>query len=137
MISETARRWAGPLLMGIVIGAFAMHGLHAQAPAVKRVPLMKADLTGVEGKEVVMTLLEAQPGAEFAAHTHPGDEFLFVIEGSIVTFVEQQKTPLQAGGSFHAPREKAHGGNVGDKPARLLAVHIVDKGKPFSEPVKK
>jgi len=124
-------------LLGIAVGAFGMHALHAQAPAVKRVPLMKADLTGTEGKEVVMTLIEAQPGAEFPAHTHPGDEFLFVIEGSIVTFVEQQRTSLQAGGSFHAPREKAHGGNIGDKPARLLTVHIVDKGKPFAEPVKK
>jgi quercetin dioxygenase-like cupin family protein len=123
-------------LVGIAIGAFGMHALHAQAPAIKRVPLMKADLTGMEGKEVVMTLIEAQPGADFPAHTHPGDEFLFVIEGSIVTFVEQQRTSVNTGGSFHAPRGKPHGGSIGEKPARLLTVHIVDKGKPFAEPVR-
>jgi quercetin dioxygenase-like cupin family protein len=123
-------------LIGFAVGAFGMHALHAQAPAIKRVPLMKADLTGTEGKEVVMTLIEAQPGADFPAHTHPGDEFLFVIEGSIATFVEQHRTSVPTGGTFHAPREKAHGGSIGDKPARLLTVHIVDKGKPFAEPVK-
>lgn len=77
-------------------------------------------------------------GAGFPAHTHQDDEFLFVIEGSIDTFVGEQKGSVPAGGTFHAPRDKVHGGtvNAGSK-ARLLAVHVVDKGKPFLEPAKK
>jgi quercetin dioxygenase-like cupin family protein len=137
-IAGVARRWSVPMAVGIVIGAAAMQGLHAQAPPVARSVLLKTDLTGVEGKEVYMTLIEAQPGAGFPAHTHSGDEYLFVIEGAIDTFVGEQKGSVQAGGVFHAPREKLHGGtvNAGAK-ARLLAVHVVDKGRPFLEPAKK
>src|SRR5688572_11375053 len=78
----------------------------------------KADLPGVEGKEVLVTLLEAAPGAEFPTHTHPGDEFLYVIDGSIEGFVEQTRNPVQTG------------------EAKLLAIHIVDKGKPLTTPAK-
>jgi len=137
-IAGVARRWSAPMAVGIVIGAAAMQGLHAQSPAVARNVLLRTDLTGLEGKEVYVTLIEAQPGAEFPAHTHSGDEFLFVIEGSIETFVGEQKSSTKTGGTFHAPREKVHGGTVNaDAKARLLAVHVVDKGKPFLEPARK
>jgi quercetin dioxygenase-like cupin family protein len=128
-------RWAISLAVGIIIGAAAMQGLHAQTQAMKRTPLTKADLTGVEGKEVLMTLIEAQPGAEFPPHIHHGDEFSYLIEGSIEGYLEQAAMSMKAGETFHAPREKVHGGKVvGTTPARLLAIFIVDKGKPLTEP---
>lgn len=134
---KTVPRYAIPLMVGILIGAGGMQALQAQAPAIKRDVLRKADLTGVEGKEVLVTLIEAASGAEFPAHTHPGDEFLFVIEGSIEGFVEQTRMPMSAGQTFHAPRETPHGGKVtGSTAARVLTVHIVDKGKPLATPVK-
>jgi quercetin dioxygenase-like cupin family protein len=134
---RTHRRWIVPLAIGVLVGAGGMQALHAQAPAVTRNVLTKADLTGVEGKEVLVTLLEAAPGAEFPAHTHPGDEFLYVIDGSIEGFVEQTRNPVQTGQTFHVMREKVHGGKVtGNTPAKLLAIHIVDKGKPLATPAK-
>jgi quercetin dioxygenase-like cupin family protein len=136
-ISAALRRWSAPLAVGLVIGAAAMHGLHAQSPAVARNVLLRTDLTGVEGKEVYVSVIEAQPGAEFPAHTHAGDEFLFVIEGAITTFVGSERGATAAGGTFHAPREQVHGGSVapGGK-AKLLTVHVVDKGKPLATPAK-
>lgn len=137
-LSKMTRRWALPLALGVVLGAASMHGLHAQAPGIKRTPLTRADLTGVEGKEVFVTLVEAQPGAEFPAHIHYGDEFIYVIEGSLDGFIEQVQSSTKAGETFHAPREKAHGGKVvSATPAKLLTVHVVDKGKPLAEPAKR
>ena len=131
-------RYALPVIVGGLLGAFAMHIVHAQTTAVKRTALYKADLTGVDGKEVVMTLIEAAPGTEVPAHTHPGDEFLFVIEGSIDGFIEKTTNVVQAGGTFHAQRERVHGGVVtGTSPAKLLTVHVVDKGKPLATPATK
>ena len=131
-------RWVLPIMLGVVVGAGDMQVLHAQTPPMKRTPLKRADLTGVDGKEVLVTLIEAQPGAEFPPHIHYGDEFAYVIEGSIDGFIEQTPNALNAGEAFHAPREKVHGGKVtGTTPVKLLAVHIVDKGKPLMEPVKR
>ncbi len=136
-VSEV-RRWAVSLTVGIIVGAAGMQGLQAQTPAMKRTPLIKADLTGVEGKDVYLTLFEALPGAEFPPHIHYGDEFTYLIEGSIDGFVEQTAVPMVGGGIFHAQREKVHGGKVtGTTPAKFLTVLIVDKGKPIMEPVRK
>jgi len=44
---------------------------------------------------------------------------------------------FKAGDTIHVTRETVHGGKVtGDAPLKLLAVHIVDKGKPLADPVK-
>ena len=85
-----------------------------------------------------VTVIEAQPGAEFPPHIHYGDEVAYLIEGSLEGFIEQSQRPLKGGEVLHVPREKVHGGKVtGTTPAKLLAIHIVDKGKPLTEPVKK
>jgi quercetin dioxygenase-like cupin family protein len=132
-----ARAWVLPLAVGIVIGAIGTSVVPAQQQAVKATRVLQGDLTGVEGKEVFMTILEVQPGAGFPAHFHYGDEFVFVLEGSYERFVEQMQTVAPAGEGFHIPREKVHGGKVGGStPGKLLTVHVVDKGKPLTERVK-
>jgi len=78
----TMRAWPLPLVIGIVIGGLGLQLVQAQAPPPKVTRLLQADLTGVPGKEVFMTVLDVQPGAGFDAHFHHGDEFVFVIEGS-------------------------------------------------------
>src|SRR5262245_58117367 len=130
--------WFLVLALGIALGVAGTQMLSAQPQAIKRSPLMRADLTGVEGKEVIMTLLEAQPGAVFPAHIHPGDEFIFVIDGSMEGFVGSIQSTTKTGETFHAPREVPHGGTVvGAAPVKFIAVHVVDKGKPLMVPAPK
>jgi quercetin dioxygenase-like cupin family protein len=134
---EMARTWGLPLVVGIAIGVTGMQIVHAQSSPVTATRLRQADLTGVAGKEVIMTIIEAQPGAGFPAHFHHGDEFVYVIEGTYERFIEQTHAVAKQGESFHIEREKVHGGNVGGTaPAKLLTVHVVDKGKPLVERVK-
>ena len=57
-----ARAWVLPLAVGIVIGAMDAGVVPAQQQAIKATRLLQVDLTGVEGKEVIMTIIEAQPG---------------------------------------------------------------------------
>lgn len=134
---KTSLKLAGAALFGLVLGIAGTQGLQAQQE-MKRTALQHADLTGVPGTEVYMTLIEAPPGTAFPSHTHPGDEFSYLIDGAIELDVAG-KPPLtvKAGDSIHVERGKVHGGKVvGNTPAKLLAVHIVDKGKPLSEPAK-
>mgnify|MGYP001406998956 CR=1 FL=1 len=86
-LSQMVRRSPLPLAIGVVLGAAGVHGLHAQTQAIKRTPLTKVDLTGAKGKDVFVTLIEAQPGAEFPAQIHYSDEFLYVIESSLDGFI--------------------------------------------------
>jgi len=125
-------------LAGVAVGAAGMHGLAAQQD-IKRNVLQHADLTGSTTTEVYMTVIDAPPGSIFAPHTHHGDEFTYVLEGAIDLDVAGQPTKIvKAGDTIHVTRDTIHGGKVeGSTPLKLLAVHIVDKGKPLAEAAAK
>jgi quercetin dioxygenase-like cupin family protein len=72
------------LLGGILAGAATAEGLHAQQQAPQRTEVQKADLTGVPGTEVIMSIVEAAPGTVFPRHIHHGDEFSYVLQGGMV-----------------------------------------------------
>lgn len=125
------------MLFGVVLGMAGTRGLYAEQE-IKRNVLQHADLTGTTTTEVYMTEITAPPGSSFAPHIHHGDEFTYVIEGAIDLDVAGQPTKtVKAGDTIHVTRETVHGGRVSNgTPAKLLAVHIVDKGKPLADPVK-
>jgi quercetin dioxygenase-like cupin family protein len=86
-----------------------------------------------------MGTAEIAPGAAAGRHIHHGEEFGYVLDGSATLEVEG-KAPqeLKAGMAYHIDREKAHDAQVAASggPAKVLAVYIVDKGKPLAEPAK-
>jgi len=134
---RTNLKLALALLGGMALGAAATQGLTA-APEIKRDVLQHSDLTGSSTTEVYMTLIEAPPGSSFAPHIHHGDEFTYVMEGALDLDIAGQGTrSVKAGDSIHVSRDTVHGGKVASAtPAKLLAVHVVDKGKPLADPVK-
>jgi len=52
----------------------------SQQPGVTRIPLQQNDLS-IPGREVVQVRVELAPGVSFPAHSHPGEEIVYVIEG--------------------------------------------------------
>jgi len=122
---------------GVLLGS-TMPALYAQQVGGAGHVLQRSDLAGDPAKEVYMSLFEPQPGASFGPHIHYGDEFSYVIDGTVELHVagEAPRT-LKAGDTFHVDGGKVHGGKVTSAtPAKILSVHIVDKGKPLIEPVK-
>ena len=103
---------------------------------VKRTVLKRVDLAGADGIEVITTLIEAEPGSSILRHTHPGDEFLYVLEGGSIQVPGKDPVKMDAGQLVHFPRGVVHGGFtvVGDKAIKGLTTHIVDKGKPLVVP---
>jgi quercetin dioxygenase-like cupin family protein len=134
---RTNLKLALALVCGVGLGAAATHGLRAEQE-IKRNVLQHADLTGTTTTEVYMTMIEAPPGSVFAPHIHHGDEFTYVMEGALDLDIAGQGTKsVKAGDTIHVNRETVHGGKVASAtPLKLLAVHIVDKGKPLIDPVK-
>lgn len=104
----------------------------------KRQQLSRADLTGKADTEVIMTLLEAPPGASLPRHFHHGDEFLYVLSGGKVQPPGGDPIEMKPGATQHFAREVPHGGFavVGEDTIKVLTIHIVDKGKPLVELVK-
>ena len=66
----------------IVASGLAPHVALSQQPGIKRTDLQRHDL-GVPGREVVQVRVDFAPGVAFGKHSHPGEEIVYVLEGSL------------------------------------------------------
>ena len=99
--------------------------------------LEKHDLS-VSGYEGVLVRTELAPGAKEPPHTHPGDIFGYVQEGTLTLSMNgKPTTTLKSGEVFFVPAGQIHSGeNHGDVAVKLLVTFFVEKGKPLTSPVK-
>ena len=125
---------AALLLIG---SALLMYIANAQLPGLKRTDLQQHDLS-VSGREVVQARIDIAPGVLAPRHSHPGEEIIYVLEGSLEYQIDgQPPITLKAGGVFFIPNGAVHSArNVGTSNAAELATYFVEKGKPLLVPAK-
>jgi len=77
-------------------------------------------------------MIEIPPGAVSARHSHPGEDFGYLIEGTVVLQVDgKAPVTLRAGDAFLTERGQIHNArNIGTTTARAVDTYIIDKGKP-------
>ena len=105
----------------------------AQQPeGIKRTDLQQHDLS-VPGHEVVQARVDLGPTAPLVKHTHPGEEIIYVLEGSLEYQIQgQPTTTVTAGDVLFIPAGAVHAvRNVGNGNAAELATYVVEKGKPI------
>ena len=104
-----------------------------------RKELRRVDLSGAPGMEVVLSIGEYKPGDAIPLHFHHGIEAGYVLEGGMVEVPGKPPIAIPTGAPIMNLRDAPHAGwtVVGDKTLKLLTVHIVDKGKPLYDTVKK
>jgi quercetin dioxygenase-like cupin family protein len=104
---------------------------------IKRTDLQTHDLS-IPGREVVQQMVELQPGAVVARHTHPGEEVSVVLEGELLLEIGgKPSVTMKAGQAFTVPMGAVHGvKSTGSAPAKLVATYIVEKGKPLRSPAR-
>jgi len=105
-----------------------------QQPGAKRNIIMKQDLSNFPAHEGVVAQVELAPGAQEPKHTHPGDIFGYVQEGTLSLSIEGKGTAsVKPGEVFFVPAGKLHWGkNEGTTPIKILATFVVEKGKPLT-----
>ena len=125
------------LALGIGIGILVQSAF-AQQPGggIKRTILQRADEPGASNYEAVMAIAEIPPGGTSGRHRHPGIELAFVLQGSVV--IERDGQPpvtVKAGEALKNEAAVHNAKNIGKTPVKILAVYLVEKGKPMAEPV--
>lgn len=117
-----------------------IHPSQAQDQPIKRTELLRADVADVAGKETIIYIADVAPGAAGARHTHYGDEFVYILQGSLkITPDGKEPVTLKQGETAHlAPADGIHAAKNGSasEPAKVLVVLVVEKGKPLAEPAK-
>jgi quercetin dioxygenase-like cupin family protein len=101
---------------------------------IKRTLLQKVDVpTG--NYETITGVAEISPNVNIGRHTHFGPETGYLIEGEMVLLVDgKPPQPLKAGDSYQVPPGATHDARSGEKGAKVLAVYVVEKGKPLATP---
>ncbi|MET7707677.1 cupin domain-containing protein [Micromonospora sp. NPDC005413] len=102
------------------------------APGLWRVDLQKHDLS-IPGREVIQSRVEFTPDSPPFTHFHPGEEVIYVLQGSLEYTIEGQSPVVcTAGDALTVPYGVHHQArNVGDGVAVELATYVVEKGKPL------
>jgi quercetin dioxygenase-like cupin family protein len=126
----------------LVLSALAVaapQALGQEQPAVKRTELIRAPLEGMEGKEGVVFRAEFPPGAVASRHSHPGQEFIYIIDGTLV--VEPDGAPaetLKAGDITTNPARRVHQGTNPSttESTRVLVFMLAEKGQPLTTPAE-
>jgi quercetin dioxygenase-like cupin family protein len=102
-----------------------------------RIDLQRHDLS-VPSREVWQLRVTFAHGASFPRHRHPGEEIIYVLEGTIEYDVDgKPPVTLKTGDVLFVPYGVVHAAkNVGSAEAAELGTYVVEKGKPLTEIVK-
>ena len=122
------------LLLIALAGVYPMVG-HAKEPSqnvsVQAENLLRESIAGVESKEIIVSRVSFPPHTELPWHWHPGEEFFYVIEGS-VTLKRRGEPDLPAtqGDAQKIAPQIIHTGSTGEQGAELVIFRVHAAGEP-------
>ena len=134
-----------------IVVAVAIGAVHAQEPASKkekitvapgqvRTILTRTDLDGCMGKEAVVLTVNGKPALVGKKHFHPGDEFIYLVEGTLTLDVAGKgKVTLKKGETIHIPGKVVHQAINPDpkNPFKVVTFGVFEKGQPDTTVVGK
>ena len=110
----------------------ALHAAPPPRPTITRTDLSTHDLS-FAGREAIQVRVDFAPGAGSPRHSHPGEEIVYVLGGTLeYRLGGQPPVMLNAGGVLFIPYGTVHAArNIGGGSASELATYVVEKGKPL------
>ena len=93
--------------------------------------MLRSPLSALAGAEVIVSDVVIPPNGQVARHYHPGEEFLYLIEGTAI-HVEEGKPdlPLKAGDTYTIPPRAIHSPRGGPDGARAIVFRVHVAGQP-------
>ncbi|WP_447752667.1 cupin domain-containing protein [Sphingopyxis fribergensis] len=116
----------------LVAASAAAQAQQPMSPPSMRKDLQNHDLHGTD-REVFQSEVSLEPGATFPRHSHPGEEFIYVLKGTWVYQLDgQPPVTVKAGEALFIPYGAVHSAqNIGNETGIELATHVIEKGKPL------
>lgn len=128
-------------LVGLLVGAVATTpapaGNHEQVPVTEAPSgpnletLLKAQLDGFEGGEVIVSRVTIPPHTSLPKHWHPGEEFAYILAGSCYLWQDGKQEILgQAGDVLKVPLKQVHTAVTKEEGATILVFRVHETGQP-------
>jgi quercetin dioxygenase-like cupin family protein len=109
----------------------------ASMPGLKFETLLKAVLGGIDSTEVIVSRVTIPPHTSLPKHWHPGEEFAYVLEGS-VTLWQKGKDDIvgKPGDVVKVALNQVHTAITNDESATVLVFRVHKQGEPERVPVE-
>ncbi|BAW97026.1 hypothetical protein NIES970_19700 [[Synechococcus] sp. NIES-970] len=93
--------------------------------------MLRAPVTIADGLEVIISDVIIPPGSSLPLHYHPGEEFIYLLEGSVI-HIETGKPDqlLQAGDTLVIPPYAPHAPEGGPEGGRAIVFRVHVAGEP-------
>src|SRR6516162_1891079 len=126
----TTRTWIAAIVATATFAGLAV--AQSDLNPKNRQELKRDDVAGTN-MEVIISVVETQPGETVSRHIHHGEEAFYVLQGATLETSDGKQIKLSAGATLINHRDVPHGGLkvVGDTSLKYLAAHFVDKGAPL------
>lgn len=126
------RTGAAAAALALVAGSGPPLSAQPRPAGTTRTDLQRYDLS-IPGREVLQALVSFAPGASFPRHRHPGEEIIYVTQGTLEYEVAGKWVTVKAGEVLYVPHGVVHAArNTGKEPAAELATYVLEKGKPLT-----
>jgi quercetin dioxygenase-like cupin family protein len=129
------------LAFAATVGSAAAQSSSAAATPAPQSPLTRTVLqtkpmVTVPGHDGIIVRAELAVGGTAPRHMHPGEEFVYVLDGTGTFDLAGQPTiTLKPGDAFVIPANTPHvAKNTGAVPLKLLSTYIIATGKPLAIP---
>ena len=126
----TVRNW----VLVALVGLYSMAGQAAeslQTASVQAENLLRESIAGVEGKGIIVSRVSFPPHTELPWHWHPGEEFFYVIEGSVTLKRRgEPDLPTTQGDAQKIDPQIIHTGSTGEQGAELVIFRVHTEGEP-------
>lgn len=125
------RAVATALGIGILLGALAASTLADEKAGPQIETVLRSDLVSADDLEVIVSVVDIPAGTTLPKHHHPGEEFIYVVDGSGTLWLDGQgDTVVSAGEAVKVPFEHIHTAITGDGPMRAVVFRVHRKGEP-------
>ena len=93
--------------------------------------LMTEKLAGVDNTEVVVSITTVPPHTTLPKHWHPGEEFAYVLDGSLVLMQEGKADEYYKKGDVgKVPLKQVHTVRTEEESATILIFRVHELGQP-------
>jgi quercetin dioxygenase-like cupin family protein len=119
------------LVLVVLACLYSANGNAAEPLPVQADNLLRESIAGVEGKEIIVSRVSLPPHTELPWHWHPGEEFFYVIEGSVTLKRRgEPDLPAGAGDAQNIAAQVIHTGSTGEQGAELVIFRVHVVGEP-------
>lgn len=117
--------------IGVVLTVVLLGVTPVGADEISLETLMKTQLEGVEGREVIVSKVYIPANSTLPKHWHPGEEFVYILEGSVTLWQKgKDNVTGNMGDVMKVPLEQVHTAVTGAEGVSLLIFRVHETGKP-------